>query len=130
MAENSDWETIRRQHHYRCIICRQPEKVAGRLVEVQITEQSGNGTHSVPMCPAHHLKYTQGYFTNAELKKIGMSREAYLKNVSASTDTAEPGLPKSTAEKAILAQQEAIKKVQKAQKKRFQQIQSDYKKEI
>jgi hypothetical protein len=104
--------------------------VTGRLVEVQITDESGVGTHSVPMCPAHHLKYTQGYFANAELKKIGITREAYLNAVSATTQTAEPGLPISTAEKAILAQQDAIKKVQKAQKKRFQQIQSDYKKEI
>jgi hypothetical protein len=130
MAENSDWETIRRQHHYRCIICRQPEKVAGRLMEIKVTEQSGDGTYIVPMCPAHHLKYTQGYFTNAELKKIGITREAYLNAVSATAQTAEPGLPRSTAEKAILAQQDAIKKVQKAQRKRFQQIQSDYKKEI
>ncbi len=130
MAETSLWETIKRTHHYRCIICHQPEKVVGRLVEVQVTDESGAGTHSVPMCPAHHLKYIQGYFTNAELKKIGITREAYLNAVSATAQTAEPGLPISTAEKAILAQQDAIKKVQKAQKKRFQQIQSDYKKEI
>jgi hypothetical protein len=130
MAENLDWETIKRQHHYRCIICRQPEKVAGRLVEVRVTEPSTDVVQAVPMCPAHHLKYSQGYFTNAELKKIGISREVYLKNVSAASDTAEPGFPRTTAEKAILAQQDAIKKVQKAQKKRFQQIQSDYKKEI
>jgi len=130
MAENSDWETIKRQHHYRCIICRQPEKVAGRLMEVQVTEPSGDGTHIVPMCPAHQLKYIQGYFTNAELKKIDISREAYMKNISATTQTTEPGFLRSTTEKAILAQQDIIKKVQKAQKKRFQKIQSDYKKEI
>ncbi len=130
MAENSGWETIKREHHYRCIICRQPEKVAGRLVEVRVTGPSDDTIHGVPMCPAHHLKYSQGYFTNADLKKIGISREAYLKNISATTDNAEPGLPRTTAEKAVLAQQDAIKKVQKAQKKRFQQIQSDYKKEI
>ena len=129
MAESSDWEAIKRKYHYRCVICRQPEKVAGKLVQVQV-ENAVIPPQVFPLCPEHHLKYIQGYFTNAELKKIGISRDAYLEIVSGVNENAEPDLPKSTVEKAILAQQDAIKKVQNAQKKRFQQIQSDYKKEI
>jgi len=129
MVESSDWEAIKRKYHYRCVICRQPEKVAGKLVQVQV-EDLVIPPQVFPLCPEHHLKYSQGYFTNADLKKIGISREQYLANVSAASENIDPDSPPSTTEKAILAQQDAIKKVQKAQKKRFQQIQSDYRKDI
>jgi hypothetical protein len=130
MAENSDEETIRRTYHYRCIICRQPEKVTGRLILVQVGENPEGSKQVIPMCPVHHLKYIQGYCTNAELKKIGISREAYQKNMSAISQTGDSCSPLTTTEKTIAVQQDTIKKIEKAQKKRFQQIQSDYKKEI
>jgi len=129
MAEGSDWEAIKRKYHYRCVICRQPEKVAGRLMQVQV-ESAVIPPQVFPLCPEHHLKYSQGYFTNADLKKLGISREVYLENAASASEHVDPDAPPSTTEKAILAQQDAIKKVQKAQKKRFQQITSDFKKEI
>jgi hypothetical protein len=129
MAESSDWEAIKRKYHYRCVICRQPEKVAGMLVQVQV-ENAVIPPQVFPLCPEHNLKYSQGYFTNIELKKIGISREQYLANVSDAGEKIEPDSPPSTTEKAILAQQDAIKMVQKSQKKRFQQTQSDFRKDI
>jgi len=129
MAESSDWEEIKRKYHYRCVICRKPEKVTGKLVQVQV-ENALIPPLVFPLCPEHHLNYLQGYFTNAELKKIGLSREEYVETVSSINENAEHNLQRSTAEKAILAQQDTIKKVQKAQQKRFQQVQPGYKKEV
>jgi hypothetical protein len=130
MPENSDWETVRRQYHYRCIICRQPEKVTGRMVPVHVADESQNSKRVVPMCPAHHLKYIQGFCTNAELKKAGISQDTYQKSLDTIVGAGEEISSPSMTERAVAAQQDAIKKVEKAQKRRFQQRTSDYVKEI
>ena len=126
MTDSAEFDAIRRRHHYRCCICRQPEKVTGTLLPVRGKTTEGDCT--LPVCPEHHAKYMQGYFTGAELKKIGISAENY-RNVLAETER-EPGSGLSAAEKVTQTKEDTIKRIQKAQKMRMPKVHSDYRKEI
>ena len=128
MTDSAEFDIIRRRHHYRCCICRQPEKVTGTLLPVK-----GNtaGAESIfPACPEHYAKYMQGFFTGLELKKVGISDEEYRKILAETAGEREAGSELSAAEKVTLAKEDTIKKIQKAQKMKMPKVHSDYKKEI
>jgi hypothetical protein len=126
MTDSAEFDAIRRGHHYRCCICRQPEKVTGTLLPVR--GKTAEGDIILPVCPDHHAKYLQGFFTGIELKKIGISPDEYRSFLTEITGELEPEL--SAAEKGSLAKDTTVKKIQKAQKMKMPKVHSDYKKEI
>ena len=130
MNDSAEFDLIRRRHHYRCSICRQPEKVTGTLLPVKGKAAGGDGYCTFPVCPDHHAKYMQGFFTGIEMKKIGISAEDYRNFLSDIKGEQEAGSGLSAAEKGSLAKDETIKKIQKAQKMKMPKVHSDYKKEI
>jgi hypothetical protein len=130
MTDSEEFDIIRRKHHYRCPICRQPEKVTGTLLPVKGKAAEGDAFCTFPVCPDHHAKYMQGFFTGIEMKKIGISAEDYQKALKEIANEREMGSGLSAAEKGSLAKEETIKKIQKAQKMKMPKVHSDYKKEI
>ena len=128
MTDSAEFDPIRRRHHYRCCICRQPEKVTGTLLPVRGKTAGGDST--LPVCPEHHAKYMQGFFTGAELKKIGISSEEYQHFLLKKTSEHESGSGLSAEEKVTRTREETIKKIQKARKMKMPKVHSDYKKEI
>ena len=130
MTDIAEFEAIRRRHHYRCTICRQPEKVTGTLLPVKGKAAEGDSVCTFPVCPDHHAKYMQGFFTGIELKKIGISPEEYRNFLSEIADERVAGDGLSAAEKGSLAKEDTIKKIQKAQKMKMPKVHSDYKKDI
>jgi len=130
MTDSAEFDLIRRRHHYRCSICRQPEKVTGTLLPVKGKAAEGDAYCTFPVCPDHHAKYMQGFFTGIEMKKIGISAEEYRNLLSEIKEEQESGKGLSAAEKGSLTKDETIKKIQKAQKMKMPKVHSDYKKEI
>jgi hypothetical protein len=128
MTDSAEFDTIRRSHHYRCCICRQPEKVTGTLLPVK--GKTAEGENTFPACPEHHSKYLQGFFTGAELKKIGISSEEYQRILQEKTGEPESGSGLSAEEKATRTREETIKMIQKSRKMKMPKVHSDYKKEI
>jgi hypothetical protein len=128
MTDSGEFDLIRRRHHYRCCICRQPEKVTGALLPVKGRTTEDDST--LPVCPEHHAKYMQGFFTGAELKKIGISAEEYRNILAVLAGEPESGSGLSAEEKVTKTREETIKKIQKAQKMKMPKVHSDYKKEI
>jgi len=128
MTDITEFDSIRRRHHYRCCICRQPEKVTGTLLPVK--GKTAEGERTLPVCPEHHAKYMQGFFSGIELKKIGISSEEYQHFLLEKTSGHESGSGSSTEEKVTRTREETIKKIQKARKMRMPKVHSDYKKEI
>jgi len=130
MTDSAEFDLIRRRHHYRCSICRQPEKVTGTLLPVKGKAAEGDAYCTFPVCPDHHAKYMQGFFTGIEMKKIGISAEEYRNLLSEIKEEQDAGKGLSAAEKGSLTKDETIKKIQKAQKMKMPKVHSDYKKEI
>ncbi len=130
MTDSAEFDLIRRRHHYRCSICRQPEKVTGTLLPVKGKAAEVDAYCTFPVCPDHHAKYMQGFFTGIEMKKIGISAEEYRNLLSEIKEEQDAGKGLSTAEKGSLTKDETIKKIQKAQKMKMPKVHSDYKKEI
>lgn len=128
MTDSAEFDAIRKKHHYRCCICRQPEKVTGTLMPV--SGKTAEGDCTLPVCPEHYVKYIQGFFTGIELKKIGISSEEYQQFLVKKTEEPESGSGLSAEEKVIRTTEETIKKIQKAQKMKMPKVHSDYKKEI
>lgn len=130
MTDSAEFDLIRRRHHYRCSICRQPEKVTGTLLPVKGKTAEGDAFCTFPVCPDHHAKYMQGFFSGIEMKKIGISAEDYRNFLSEIAGERDSGSGLSAAEKGSQAKEETIKKIQKAQKMKMPKVHSDYKKEI
>jgi hypothetical protein len=130
MTDNAEWEGIKRRHHYRCCICRQPEKVTGTFLPLSLKEEPGNPYRTFPLCPDHHSKYMQGFFSGAELKKIGVSSESYQKFLTEKAGEPNSGSGLSAAEKVTQAKEATIKKIQKAKKTKMPKVHSDYMKMI
>ncbi|MEI8331758.1 MAG: hypothetical protein WCF90_08975 [Methanomicrobiales archaeon] len=130
MTDSAEFDLIRRKHHYRCTICRQPEKVTGTLLPVKGRAPEGDALYPYPVCPDHHARYMQGFFTGIELKKIGISGEEYRNILAEMAAEREYGDGLSASEKGSLAKEETIKKIQKAQKMKMPKVHSDYKKDI
>ena len=130
MNDSAEFDVLRRKHHYRCSICRQPEKVTGTLLPVKGKAAEGDAYCTFPVCPDHHAKYMQGFFTGIEMKKIGISADDYQNFLSEIAKEREEGDGLSAAEKGSLTKEETIKKIQKAQKMKMPKVHSDYKKEI
>ena len=130
MTDIAEFDLIRRKHHYRCTICRQPEKVTGTLLPVKGKAAEGDAFCTFPVCPDHHAKYMQGFFTGIEMKKIGISAEEYRNFLSEIAGERDAGDGLSAAEKGSQAKEDAIKKIQKAQKMKMPKVHSDYKKDI
>jgi hypothetical protein len=128
MTDSAEFDVIRRRHHYRCCICRQPEKVTGTLLPVK--GKTAEGESRLPVCPEHHAKYMQGFFTGIELKKIGISSEEYQQFLHEIPGEEESGSGLSAEEKVTRTREETIKKIQKATKMKMPKVHSDYKKEI
>jgi hypothetical protein len=128
MTDSAEFDLIRRRNHYRCCICRQPEKVTGALLPVR--GKTGEGDCILPACPEHHAKYLQGFFTGSELKKIGISAEEYRNFLAELAGELESGSALSAEERVSRTREETIKKIQKAQKMKMPKVHSDYKKEI
>ena len=128
MTDSAEFDAIRKKHHYRCCICRQPEKVTGTLMPV--SGKTAGEDCTLPVCPEHYVKYLQGFFTGIELKKIGISSEEYQQFLVKKTEEPDSGSGLSAEEKVIRTTEETIKKIQKAQKMKMPKVHSDYKKEI
>jgi hypothetical protein len=128
MTDSAEFDAIRKKHHYRCCICRQPEKVTGTLMPV--SGKTAGADCTLPVCPEHNVKYIQGFFTGIELKKIGISSEEYQQFLVKKTEDPESGSGLSAEEKVVRTTEETIKKIQKAQKMKMPKVHSDYKKEI
>ena len=127
MTDSAEFDAIRKKHHYRCCICRQPEKVTGTLLPVNGKTAEGDGI--LPVCPEHHAKYLQGFFTGIEQKKIGISSEEYQQFLLKTAEL-ESGSGLSAEEKVTRTRDDTIKKIQKARKMKMPKVHSDYKKEI
>jgi len=67
-----------------CIICGRKSP----LVKAHIKAHSKGGSDIEAMCPNHHTQYDGGKFSDAQLKKLGITRRQY-----------EASLPKRKKEK-------------------------------
>ncbi|MFA6224895.1 MAG: hypothetical protein WC620_01625 [Methanoregula sp.] len=99
MTDNAEFDLIRRRHHYRCSIYRQPDKVTGTLLPVKGKAAEGDAFCTFPVCPDHHAKYMQGFFMGIEMKKIGISAEDYRNILSEIAGELDAGSGLSAAEK-------------------------------
>jgi 2-keto-3-deoxy-6-phosphogluconate aldolase len=95
-----------------------------------IKEQQGNLCRTLPLCPAHHVKYMQGFLSGAELKKVGITQEYYQNYLADRAESPDTGSGLSASEKITQEKEETIKKIQKAKKMKMPQIHSDYQKMI
>ncbi|KUK69162.1 MAG: hypothetical protein XE11_2041 [Methanomicrobiales archaeon 53_19] len=74
-----EWDAIKKRYNNTCIICGKTEKSVGTLHQAHIKARSRGGTQVVPMCSNHHDMYDKGKFTDAQLEKIGLTREQYAR---------------------------------------------------
>lgn len=74
-----EWDAIKQRYNNACIICGRTEKSVGTLEQAHLKAKSRGGTQVVPMCSNHHGMYDQGKFTDAQLEKVGLTREQYAR---------------------------------------------------
>jgi hypothetical protein len=75
----SEWEARKKQHNNSCLMCGHGEKQVGGLEKAHLKAHSRGGSEYVPLCANCHKKYDSGDCTQAELKKLGLTKEQYAK---------------------------------------------------
>ena len=73
----TEWETIKSAYGNKCVLCGKSEKAVGELQKAHIKAASKGGSQVLPMCPTCHRKFDTGKVTDAELKKLGLTRTKY-----------------------------------------------------
>jgi len=76
----SEWETIKKTHGNKCVLCGKTEKTVGKIVKAHIKAASKGGSQVIPMCSNCHTKYDNGLLTDSQLKKLGLTRAQYTRN--------------------------------------------------
>ena len=114
-----EWDAIKKRYNNACIICGKTEKSVGTLQQAHIKARSRGGTQVVPMCSNHHGMYDKGKFTDAQLEKIGLTREQYArvlpksggKSSAKKNDSSDPdtNVPKTITEREFEKLNEAIR---------------------
>jgi hypothetical protein len=74
-----EWKNIKALYGNKCAICGEPDTDGKTLVKAHLLAKTKNGTQVIPMCRNCHARYDAGLLTDKELKKLGMSREDYMK---------------------------------------------------
>ena len=72
----SAWEVLKKKG---CFICGKSERQVGLLEKAHIKAHSKGGTQYFPLCPTCHRKFDSGKATASELKKLGISKEVYIR---------------------------------------------------
>ena len=75
----TEWEAIKARYGNRCCVCGKTERSAGVLGKAHVKAHSRGGTQYFPLCPTCHTKYDRGLMTVTELRKLGLTKEAYTK---------------------------------------------------
>jgi len=73
----TEWEAIKKRSGNKCLMCGRTEKSAGLLEKAHVKAHSRGGTQYFPLCPTCHRKLDGGKATASDLKKLGISKEAY-----------------------------------------------------
>ncbi|GAI60185.1 unnamed protein product [marine sediment metagenome] len=74
-----EWEAIKKRGGNKCLMCGRTEKSAGVLDKAHIKAHSKGGTQYFPLCPTCHRKFDSGKATASDLKKLGISKEVYIR---------------------------------------------------
>ena len=93
----TEWEALKNRYGNKCLMCGTPDR-GGRLLEkAHLKAKSKGGTQYVPLCPTCHTNFDKGLATDAELKKLGLSRAVYgrvqPKKSSTKKESASPESP-------------------------------------
>jgi hypothetical protein len=75
----TEWEAIKKRHGNKCLMCGRTERSTGVLEKAHIKAHSKGGTQYFPLCPTCHRKFDGGKATATELRKLGISKEAYAR---------------------------------------------------
>jgi len=73
----TEWEAIKARHRNRCCVCSKTEKSAGVFEKAHIKVHSKGGTQYFSLCTTCHPKYDKGLMTVTELRKLGLTKQAY-----------------------------------------------------
>jgi len=73
----TEWEVIKWTYGSKCVLCGATEKSCGGLEKAHIKAASKSGLTVLPMCPTCHKKFDKGLATDANLKKLGLTRTQY-----------------------------------------------------
>ena len=74
----TEWDVIRKTHGNKCVLCGETEESCGGLVKAHIKAASKSGSTVLPMCPNCHQMFDKGIATDAQLRKLGLTREQYI----------------------------------------------------
>ncbi len=74
-----EWKNIKALYGNKCLICGEPDTDDKLLVKANLLAKTKKGTQVIPICRNCHARYDAGLLTDKDLKKIGMSREDYMK---------------------------------------------------
>ncbi|MCX5995487.1 MAG: hypothetical protein NTV59_05765 [Chloroflexi bacterium] len=75
---NAAWESKKKLRKNKCILCEKSEKAVAELQQAHLRAVSKGGTEYIePMCPTCHRKYDKGLATQADLKKLGITKRTY-----------------------------------------------------
>jgi hypothetical protein len=120
----TEWETQKKLHGSRCVICGQTEKQVGGLEKAHIRAHSRGGSQYTPMCANCHKKYDAGLMTATQLEKLGLTPTAYKRlQPKKKTETGGSlektlGLTPGSVEKTLGLAPTAQKRLQPKKKKR------------
>lgn len=76
-----EWESIKKSHENKCVLCGKTEKAVGELQKAHIKATSKGGSQVLPMCPTCHKKFDKGLASAAQLKKLGLTRAQYSRMI-------------------------------------------------
>lgn len=79
MVGKLEWESIKRVHGNKCVICGKTEKQVGILEKAHIKARSRGGSQVLPMCPTHHKMYDSNKLSATQLRKIGLTPKSSKK---------------------------------------------------
>ena len=74
-----EWEAIKARYRNKCCVCDKTERSAGVLEKAHVKAHGRGGTQYFPLCPTCHTKYDKGLMTVTELRKLGLTKEAYAR---------------------------------------------------
>jgi hypothetical protein len=113
MVGKSEWIALKNQWNNRCAICRLTEGEMGTFDKAHLKAGSKNGKLILPLCVRCHRKYDRGQLSDSELKRIGLTRENYVKFLP---KKGGGGIKKSEAEKSIEKQKQDVEKAIRGQR--------------
>jgi hypothetical protein len=119
----SEWETLKHTLGNKCVLCGKSEKAVVELQKAHIRAASKSGTTVLPLCPICHRKFDKGKATDAELKKLKLTRAQYNRMIpkpgtvkGKSKSNTDTDIPKYNFPSFDLPSYEGSKRIRKKKK--------------